>query len=87
MTKYEFTFLLNEEAQIKPIKDLVTALSGKITKEDAWGQKHLAYPINKKGTAYYYSWQLELNQTSIAEFKQKLDFNEQLVRYLLLKIS
>ena len=85
MGKYHFVFLLNEEVELKNIKELVKSYAGKVVKEEAWGQKTLAYPIKKQLSANFYDWQIELGQKDVSEFKRKLNFNEKLLRYLLLK--
>ena len=84
MSKYDFTFLLNEEAELKIIKDLITSLKGKVTKEDNWGKKTLAFPIKKIKVANFYNWQIEMETKTMKEFKKKLDYNEKLIRYILL---
>ncbi len=86
---YEFTFLLPEEAEAKTIQELIHSQKGKIQNEEAWGKKILAYPIKKHGrqtAAFYYHWLLDLEQNQITELKKKLNFNEKLIRYLLLKV-
>ena len=85
MMKYELTFLLNEESELKNIKKLITDASGSILKEEPWGKKALAYPINKNHEAQFYNYKLELDHKTISELKRKLNFNEKLLRYLLLK--
>ena len=84
MTQYELTFLLNEEAELKTLKDLVSSLKGKIVKEEKWGEKKLAYPIKKSHSAVFYNWEIDMDVSTIEEFKKKLNFNEKLIRYLLL---
>lgn len=84
MSKYDFTFLLNEEAELTTLKGLIESLRGKISKEETWGEKTLAYPIKKNRRAHYYQWQLEMEKKNILEFKKKLNFNEKLIRYLFL---
>ncbi len=83
--KYEFTFLLPDEAEIKGIKDIVTSSKGKVEKEEAWGQKTMMYPIKKINQSYYYHWTIDVDKNQVAEMKKKLNFNEKLIRYLLLK--
>ncbi len=85
MTRYEFVFLLNDEEEIKNIKDIVKSISGKLLEEKKWGKKALAYPIAKNNSADFYEWFLEMGEESIADFKRKLNLNEKLIRYLLLK--
>jgi len=80
---YELTFLLKEEAELKNIKELVE-LFGKIIKEERWGEKTLVYPIKKNSHAYFYNFFIEIEKTKITELRKKLNFNEKLLRYLLL---
>lgn len=87
MTQYELTFLLNEETELAAVKKLISSLEGTIKKEDAWGEKRLAYPIKKAKTASFYNWQFSLNAVKLPELKRKLNFNEKMIRYLLLKVE
>lgn len=86
MSAYELTFLLNEEAEIKNLKDLLTSLSIKVTEEKNWGKRTLSYPIKKQDSANYYTWSIDADTIHIKELKNKLNFNEKLMRYLLLKV-
>ncbi len=83
--KYELTFLLNQEAELKNVKDLITGLSGKIEKEESWGEKTLVYPIKNNQKARFYNLILDIDETKTAELRKKLNFNEKLIRFLLLK--
>jgi len=82
--KYELTFLLNEEKELKNIKDLITLLKGKILKEENWGEKSLVYSIKNNHSAHFYNYTLEIEKPQVVELKKKLNFNEKLIRYLLL---
>lgn len=85
MNRYEFVFLLNDEEELKNIKELVKSASGKLLEEKSWGKKTLAYPVKKNSSANFFEWILEMENVAIADFKKKLNFNEKLIRYLLLK--
>lgn len=85
MNMYEFTFLVEEESEVAAIKQLLESLDGKITHEEKWGQRALAYPIDKHGAALFYTWHIEVAAPRMAEFKKKLAFNEKLMRYLLVR--
>jgi len=87
MTQYELTFLLNEEAELKTLKDLVTSLDGKISKEEKWGERTLAYRIKGLYKANYYQWHLDMPKSNAMELRKRLQFNEKLIRYLLLVID
>lgn len=82
--KYELTFLVKEEAEAKNVKDLIESCKGKVTKEDKWGEKTLAYTIKKNHTALFYNFEIEIDKKSVLDFKNKLNLNEKVLRYLLL---
>ncbi|SRR3989339_151899 len=83
--QYELTFLLTSEEETKPVKTLLESLSGKILKEEKWGKKTLAYPIKKNHSLLFFNWAFEMDEKKVTEFRKKLNFNEKLVRYLLLQ--
>lgn len=87
MNKYEFTFLLPDETEVEQIKTLLESLKGRITEETKWGKRQLSYPMKKQNTAFYFTWMIEVEPKQMAEFKKKLNFNETLLRYLLLKVE
>lgn len=87
MSKYEITFLLNEEKELKNLEDLITSFAGKILKKDAWGEKNLAYPIKKQFKAHFYLWSFEMDKSKLTELKRKLNFNEVLLRHLVLEVD
>ncbi len=82
--KYELTFLTKEETELKNIKELVESFKGKVTLEEKWGEKTLAYSIKKNHTALFYNFQFEIDKKNVLELKNKLNFNEKILRYLLL---
>ena len=85
MENYELTFLVNDAADVKEIKSTLDFYAGKITKENAWGKRALAYSIGKSTSAEYFTYTIEIDASKIKEFKIKMNFNEKIVRYLLLK--
>lgn len=82
--KYELVFLLNEESETKNLRDLLTSLKIKLVKEEVGGKRALSYPIKKHTSAVYYFWQIEADKKVVAELRKKLNYNEKLIRYLLL---
>lgn len=82
--KYELTFLLNEEKELAVIKDLLKSLDAKLLEEAAWGKKNLIYPIKKHTIASFYNWKIDIKKTAVSELRKKLNYNEKLIRYLLL---
>ncbi len=82
--KYELTIILNNKEELKSVKDLITALKGKIDKEEDWGEKTLAYSIKNNRSAHFFNYQINMEQLQVSEFKKRLNFNEKILRYLLL---
>ena len=82
--KYELTFLTKEETELENIKKLIESYKGTVTNEEKWGEKTLAYSIKKNHTAIFYNFQFEIDKKNIFEFKNKLNLNERILRYLLL---
>lgn len=84
--KYELTFLLNEEKELAVLRDLLKSLNVTLTKENAWGKKALCYPINKQIQAAFYHWEIIVDRKVVGELRKRLNYNENLIRYLLLAI-
>lgn len=85
--KYELVLLFNQEAELDQVKSLITALKGKIEKEEKWGEKTLAYPIKKNHRAVFYSLLIDIETKKTAELRKKLNFNDKIIRFLLLSVN
>lgn len=64
----------------------------KVVKENDWGQKPLAYPIQKEVAGHYYMWELEAEPnkdgtpTSVAKgFETNVFRNEHVLRHLVVR--
>ncbi len=94
MNKYEITFIVKttiEEQEIKNIaetmKKVLTDNNAKIVEEKALGQKELAYEINKVKTGYYFLYVVEASSEAIDEFTRVAGINENILRYLTIKVE
>ncbi|MCL4374947.1 30S ribosomal protein S6 [Patescibacteria group bacterium] len=87
MSQYELTVLLEKEDYAKAVKTLLGELKIKIDSETGWGKKTLAYPIKKHHNMYYFIWKISGPAAQLPELKKKLNFDETIVRYLLLKLN
>lgn len=85
MSHYEFTFLVDDAEAVKKLEDILTSFSGKKVSEKPWGKRLFTYPIDKKTAAEYYTWDVEMEAANIDKFKTKLNYENVLIRYLLLK--
>jgi len=59
--------------------------TAKITKQDDWGQKPLAYPIKKELAGYYSQWFLESENGIQTDFEQRITRSNDIIRHLLLR--
>ncbi len=89
MTKYELMFIIEaaledekKEAVINTVKDVIAA-DGTVEKVDVWGNKKLAYPIQKKFDGYYVVIEFSANPTLPAELDRRLRITETVIRHMI----
>jgi len=94
MRNYELTVVLpgkltpaKKKSVQKEIKKLVTGAKGKVAKMEDWGEKQLAYQIAKKSTGNFLHFQLELEPGTAKEIDSKLNLEEDIIRYLLVRME
>lgn len=87
MNAYELVFILKEdnETTTNKLKTYITEPGGVIKTAEKWGKKDFAYPIKKLTSGYYFIWRIDLSENKISELKKKMDYDEEIVRYLLIK--
>lgn len=81
---------LNDEqiqSQVSRIKDAITSNNGVINEIEDWGRKRLAYPINKSKIGYYIFYRYEAQNTTAAKLERMFNLDEQILRYLTLKLD
>ena len=78
---------LNEAGRKKFLETVKGYFKGaKFTKEEEWGEKVLAYPIKKQNSGFYQNFIFETEGNSVLDVEKKLFANDDILRYLLLKI-
>ena len=93
--KYELIFIVKpdlEESQINGVNDSIKKMLGdmkaKIVDEKAWGQKELAYEINKYKSGYYFYFLIEDNNAkAVKEFDRVALINENIIRHVVVKVD
>lgn len=92
--KYELMLILNPELResdvkkkLKEITDMIEKADGKILHEDFWGKRDLAYRIKGNHQGYYMVYNLELTNVFIAELKEHLRIDKEVVRSMLIKLN
>lgn len=82
---YELTFLVESEKDRENVKKVLSGSKATITKEEPWGKRELAYKIKQHTFAFYFTFVFKVNSKEVKEIKQKLNFDDTIIRYLLLK--
>lgn len=95
MRKYETLLLLSPElgteprtALIEGFKGIIERESGKITAEDHWGMRDLAYPVQKQMRGYYV--RLEFTSESIkivAELERNIRIADGVFKFITVKLD
>ena len=93
MKEYELTVLFHPdleadlETPLKKVRDIITGAGGKITSEDNWGKKKLAYRINREDFAVYVYMDVELPADAPLKISSTLNITEEVLRYLLVTVD
>lgn len=94
MQKYELTLVLPEKAtpaKKKSVRELIKKLidtnEGKVVKEDEWGKIDLSYEINGESAGVFLHDTLELKPESVKQINEKLRLEQDILRYLLVKME
>lgn len=92
MRKYEIMFIvfsaLTEEertAAITSVEETLKLEGADNIVTEKWGEKKLAYPIKKKETGFYVLTTFDMDGTKLFDVEKKLNINEKLMRYIIVK--
>jgi len=92
MKDYELTLVLSgsvTEAKKKnaqeAIEKIVKTIGGKVGKIEEWGKKELAYEIAKNDSGIFLHYHLKLEEEAVKMLPQKLNLEENIIRYLLVR--
>lgn len=92
MKKYELMFIINptileegRETVIAKVNNILTTAGATVLKYEKWGERKLAYPIDKKKTGFYVLTTLEMDGTKLTEVESKLNITEEVMRYIVIK--
>jgi small subunit ribosomal protein S6 len=58
-----------------------------VTSVDVWGRRELAYPIRKQEEGTYVFIQTQLDPQAIGELERNLKLDEEILRYLLIRLE
>lgn len=93
MKEYELTVLIHPdleadlETPLTKVRDIIKNAGGTIVREDNWGKKKLAYPINREEFAVYVYMDVELPADAPLKISNTFNITEEVIRYLLVKVD
>jgi len=90
MQKYEAALILlsnlEEEvrkAEIEKVKNIITERQGTIEKANEWGQRRLAYEIDKKRDGYYVIVNFTSNADAVNEIDRICKISDNFIRHMI----
>jgi small subunit ribosomal protein S6 len=69
------------------LQQIITEQGGTITKTEDMGRRQLAYPISHKNEGHYMLLEIDGTGREIAELERRMRVNDQIVRYLTVRVD
>jgi small subunit ribosomal protein S6 len=90
--EYELVYVLQGSLDDDGVRDfnerlnqVIETQSGSVTTTEVWGRRTLAYPIGKNFEGHYVLERFQMPPAGTAELDRLLRFNENVMRYLLIR--
>jgi small subunit ribosomal protein S6 len=92
--EYEVTVVLKPDLEDESQGQLIERIEGWLThsdgedakpKQDHWGRRQLAYPIDNFTEGYYILFEASLDPTRIGELERNIIFAEDVLRHLVVR--
>lgn len=94
MNNYESVLIARQDLGASQVNNIVEELSnviknegGNVVRVDNWGLKNLAYRIKKNRKGHYVLMNITAPASAIAEFERIMRFNEDIIRYMTVKVE
>jgi small subunit ribosomal protein S6 len=94
LAQYELAFIVDSRLTDEEFvnlsdgyKELLASLGAEVTKEESWGNRRMAYPINKLNEARYMFFTVETDGNPWPEVEQRMRQNEAVLRYLTVRLD
>src|SRR4029077_13118773 len=94
MSLYENIFIARQDisgAQVDTLADtfteLVAANGGEVKKREYWGLRNLAYRMRKNRKGHYVLFNIDAPPAAIAELERTMRINEDVIRYLTIRVD
>ena len=94
MALYEHVFIARQDIsaqQVEGLTDMIQAVleenGGKITKNEYWGLKSLAYRVKKNRKGHYTLLNIEADHAAVAELERRIGLNDDIIRHMTLRVD
>jgi len=94
MPLYEHVFLARQdissqqvEALVDQYKGVIESNGGSVAKTELWGVKTLAFRIKKNRKAHFTMFNIEAPHAAVAEMERQMRINEDILRFMTLKVE
>jgi len=94
MTHYELMMILDPSigenalsSSITGVKNALEESGAKITEENIWGEKKLAYKLHGSERGYYTLFQLELDGKKIKKLNDIINLDKNIWRYMFVNLE
>ncbi|HEY8194738.1 MAG TPA: 30S ribosomal protein S6 [Hyphomicrobium sp.] len=94
MPLYEHTFLARQdvtqaqvEALMKEFEGVVEEGKGKVTKQEYWGLKNLAFKIKKNRKAHYAFFNIDAPPAAVTEMERRMGINADVIRFITIRVD
>ena len=94
MPFYESTFIVRPDASPQQVEALAEEVEGfikerggAVPKTEIWGLRSLAYKIKKNRKGHYVFMNVEASAEALSEVERSLHFNEDVLRYLSIRVE
>ena len=90
MRHYEITLIVHPDqssqvtTMLEKYNEIISTGGGNVHREEDWGRKHLAYPINKIYKAHYLMMNVECDQETLEKLNYNFRFNDAVLRNLII---
>lgn len=91
MRHYELVFLVHPDqseqvpAMVERYRGIIEGAEGVIHRQEDWGRRQLAYPINKVYKAHYILLNIECEKDTLDELTSAFRFNDAVIRHMVMK--
>jgi len=91
---YEVVFIVDPDTSeedltrlTENLRAIVTDQGGNVTKSEVMGRRQLAYKVGRKNEGVYVLFEIEGTGREIAELERRMRVNDQVLRYLTVRVD